>query len=108
MKQWGAVLCLAGACVVGGTAIAGPVPRCTICHFPSHDATQEGDIVIVGESAWKQSHRPHGDCLMYVDEINIEGILVRGHSSDGATCKCVPIDSDPAPDPDDQAVSTTR
>jgi NAD(P)-dependent dehydrogenase (short-subunit alcohol dehydrogenase family) len=70
MKQWGVVLCLAGVCVIGSTATAGPEPKCTICHFPSHDATQEGDVIVVGDSAWKQSHWPHGDCMMDVAVVN--------------------------------------
>lgn len=106
MKQWGVVLCLAGVCVIGSTATAGPEAKCTICHFPSHDATQEGDVIVVGDSAWKQSHWPHGDCMMDVAVANADGILVMGHSGDESTCTCVPVDSDPAPDPSDDAGST--
>jgi hypothetical protein len=90
MMKTGAALFLAGIFVAGGTAIAGPDPKCAVCHFPGHDPTDaEGDVILMGNSAWEVSHKPHGDCMIDVafeDPVTHE--MVMGHSADGVSCTC--------------------
>lgn len=90
MRKLGVALFLASGFVAGGAALAGPEAKCAVCHFPGHDPLDaEGDVILMGRSAWEASHWPHGDCMIGVaTEDPITHEMVMGHSPDGIMCTC--------------------
>lgn len=93
MMKLGVGLFLMTVFVAGGTALAGPEAKCAVCHFPGHDPVDnEGDVILMGKSAWEVSHWPHGDCMIdRATEDPITHEMVMGHSADGISCSCDPM-----------------
>jgi hypothetical protein len=99
MKQLGIGLFVAGVFIAGGTALAGSGDKCNVCHYPSHDIEEYGDIIVTSESGWHSSHRPHGDCTLDYPTMNADGVLVQGVDMGDGSCMCDELLSEPTEEP---------